>query len=586
MASGNDQTIHEIFADNDSENEDEFEGFDPEDIYIDLNNENGRTDLFDSEKWGVGSRQDQEPLTFSTVPGRRVPLPETTTVSDYFNIFIKDDDFEEIATETNRYAEQYFENNQNLGTFSRFRKWQNTCASEIKRYIALILAMGIISQSDINEYWSTDPVTSTPFFPATMSRDRFLLITSFLHLSNNDNFIPRENPGHDPLFKLGPIFKRMISRFNSAYMPHQNISLDEGMIPWRGNLSFRVYSPDKPVKYGIKAYMVSDSSNGYVSKFKLYTGKSLTGPSFNGATYDLVMDMMRGFFDKGYSLYCDNYYTSPQLFWDLFQLGTYATGTVRQNRRGIPQTLKDYQLRNRGDIFVMNNGPLECYKYLDSKPVYMLSTKHGSSLSTTSRRNRITNEIIRKPNVVTNYNKYMGGVDRSDQMISYTNNVVKSFKWWKKVFFHVLAITVLDAYILFCADHPNDNMTHKLFRKQLVSQLVSNNPTNTVNKVGRPSVAPQQLERLTAKHFISRLRGTGKKINIARLCKVCNEAEKNNVDNTIQKRKRAGHETSYECKDCNVSLCIEPCFRLYHSYQEYVLAYRRWKVCNATPDEE
>jgi hypothetical protein len=46
--------IHEIFADNDSENEDEFEGFDPEDIYIDLNNENGRTDLFDSEKWGVG----------------------------------------------------------------------------------------------------------------------------------------------------------------------------------------------------------------------------------------------------------------------------------------------------------------------------------------------------------------------------------------------------------------------------------------------------------------------------------------------------------------------------------------------------
>jgi hypothetical protein len=28
-----------------------------------------------------------------------------------------------------------------------------------------------------------------------MSRDRFLLITSFLHLSNNDDFIPRENPG-------------------------------------------------------------------------------------------------------------------------------------------------------------------------------------------------------------------------------------------------------------------------------------------------------------------------------------------------------------------------------------------------------
>jgi hypothetical protein len=47
-------------------------------------------------------------------------MVKSTRVSDYFNIFIKDDDFEEIATETNRYAEQYFENNQNLGTFSRF----------------------------------------------------------------------------------------------------------------------------------------------------------------------------------------------------------------------------------------------------------------------------------------------------------------------------------------------------------------------------------------------------------------------------------------------------------------------------------
>ena len=25
------------------------------------------------------------------------------------------------------------------------------------------------------------------------------------------------------------------------------------------------------------------------------------------------MNLMRGFFEKGYNLYCDNYYTSPQL---------------------------------------------------------------------------------------------------------------------------------------------------------------------------------------------------------------------------------------------------------------------------------
>jgi hypothetical protein len=71
-----------------------------------------------------------------------------------------------------------FQKNLNLSRCSRFRKWVSTTAAEMKRYLALIFAMGLVSQSDINEYWSTDPVTSTPFFPATMSRDHFLLITS------------------------------------------------------------------------------------------------------------------------------------------------------------------------------------------------------------------------------------------------------------------------------------------------------------------------------------------------------------------------------------------------------------------------
>lgn len=70
---------------------------------------------------------------------------------------------------------------------------------------------------------------------------------------------------------------------------------------------------------------------------------------------------------------------------------------------------------------------------------------------------------------------------------------------------HVIA--VLDAYILFHADHLNDNMTHILF----IKQLYSNNLTNTVNKGGRSSVAPQKLERLIRKHLISKKRRKGEK---------------------------------------------------------------------------
>ena len=579
-----DNSYLEIFADSDSDNEEEFEYFLPDDITNDNNqyeeNFDSREYLFDSDKWDVGGRDNSHgPIKFTETPGRNYDVDENATVLDYFELFFDKDNYEEIAIETNRYAKQYTETHPNLSANSRFRKWKDTNAKEIAQYIALIFTMGLLSQSDVCEYWSTNPVTSTPFFPATMSRDRFLLLTSFLHLANNDQYIARGNPGHDPLFKLGNIYKLLLHRFFVVYTPHQQLSLDEGMIPWKGNLSFRVYSPDKPVKYGVKAYMLSDATNGYVSKLKLYTGKSSSGPSVYGATYDLVMDMLSGFFEKGYSMYCDNYYTSPQLFWDLFQLGVNTTGTVRVNRRGIPQSVKDKTLSNRGDVIVMHNGPLECIKYLDSKPVYFLSSIHGSDLVPTRRTSYNSNEIIKKPEVVVQYNKYMGGVDRSDQMIAYMNSIVKSFKWWKKVFFHVLAVAVLDAYILYKQDHPNSGVTHRLFRRKLVSELISSNPMELVVRPGRPSATPQQLERLCGRHFISKIKPTGKKTNITRLCTVCNEAEKYNTctDNSAKKRKRAGRETSYECSDCKVSLCIEPCFRLYHTCKEYVTAFRRWK---------
>jgi hypothetical protein len=96
----------------------------------------------------------------------------------------------------------------------------------------------------------------------------------------------------------------------------------------------------------------------------------------------------------------------------LFQLGVNATGTVRSNRCGIPQEIKTKSLTNRGDLAIMNNSPIECIKFLDGKPVYMLSTIHGSNMSATCRsyRDMDTNEIIMKPSMVVNYNKNMGGL--------------------------------------------------------------------------------------------------------------------------------------------------------------------------------
>ena len=136
-------------------------------------------------------------------------------------------------------------------------------------------------------------------------------------------------PGYHPLQKLGVVYHNITHRFHTVYCPGPCLSLDEGMIPWRGNLHFKVYNPDKPNKYGIKAYMICEAETGYCYKFDLYVGKTHEWEeSGNGVTYDLVMSMMRNLFGQGYQLYVDNFYSSTQLFQDLKVLGVTATGTL------------------------------------------------------------------------------------------------------------------------------------------------------------------------------------------------------------------------------------------------------------------
>jgi len=53
-----------------------------------------------------------------------------------------------------------------------------------------------------------------------------------------------------------------------------------------------------------------------------------------------------------------------------------------------------------------------------------------------------------KPSAVLDYNKYKTGVDRSDQMLSYYSFERKTIKWWKKHFFRLFDLVVVNAHIL------------------------------------------------------------------------------------------------------------------------------------------
>jgi len=49
--------------------------------------------------------------------------------------------------------------------------------------------------------------------------------------------------------------------------------IDEAMIAWRDWLIFKVRMPNKPDRYGIKAYLVSESKSIYTCNMEVYTFK-------------------------------------------------------------------------------------------------------------------------------------------------------------------------------------------------------------------------------------------------------------------------------------------------------------------------
>ena len=78
--------------------------------------------------------------------------------------------------------------------------------------------------------------------------------------------------------------------------------------------------------------------------------------------------------------------------------------------------------------------------------------------------------LVRRPAVIHDYNQYMGGVDKSDQLLTSYNLLMKSMRWWKTLFFHMVDVAVLNSYLLFQAWrnlHPEVPELQRSARKSL-----------------------------------------------------------------------------------------------------------------------
>lgn len=73
-----------------------------------------------------------------------------------------------------------------------------------------------------------------------------------MHFSDSTQEPQRGDDDYDRLFKVRRIMNMVLSNFKQVYDPSKNMSIDEGMIAYKGRLSLRQFMPAKPTKYVIK----------------------------------------------------------------------------------------------------------------------------------------------------------------------------------------------------------------------------------------------------------------------------------------------------------------------------------------------
>ena len=190
--------------------------------------------------------------------------------------------------------------------------WKDIETSDMRAFIGLCFCMGILRLPRRHHYWRATKWLFKTNFSTVMSRNKFDFMWRYVHLQ--DNTVPA--PVGEKVWKLRWFLDHLTTRFQEVYTPYQNCTIDESMIKFKGRLSFRQYLPAKPIKWGIKVWVLCESDTGYVYNMQVYTGK-VEGRQEKGMAHRVCMDLLTPVLGTNLHVYMDNLYTSVGLLNDL-----------------------------------------------------------------------------------------------------------------------------------------------------------------------------------------------------------------------------------------------------------------------------
>ena len=171
------------------------------------------------------------------------------------------------------------------------------------------------------DYWSIDPDLRCDAFCTAISRNRFFEIKTVLHAANNQHLSDCRMAKVKPLYD---ILNKKLRRFGVV---HEDLSIDESMVPYYGRHSCKQFIRGKPIRFGYKLWVLA-SSTGLLYHFEIYEGKSP-----NAADIPLGEQVVKTALEicdnsVEHNVFFDNFFSSYKLLVDLDARRFRATGKI------------------------------------------------------------------------------------------------------------------------------------------------------------------------------------------------------------------------------------------------------------------
>jgi len=477
------------------------------------------------------------------------------TPLDYFALFFTDELFSRIVENTNKYA-SFIEERKRVFYPDFVSNYVPTNMNELKAFFGLNVLFGVIPLHRVRHYWSQNAFLGNDGVKATMPLRRFEIISQCLHVSDREKEIAKGNEGYDKLAKVRPLIQSLSHSFPKYMHPSQHQSIDEGMIAFKGRVSYLQFCPFKPCRRGIKSYMRTHSKTGYLYQFEIYLGKKENPPTIHGVYFDVVSRLTESLHFKNHRMYFDNLYTSVPLAQYLFDNGIYSCGTLRGMRKFIPAEIrKPSRKLKRGEYIPYQDSEtpnMTVCIWQDTKLVRFLATlAQPRTAFLTARRVGPTMINIPQPAAARSYNDHMQGVDVADSLRRQYRCGRFSKKVWKYMLWFCVDVAGVNAWLLFkessTRKNPKKNFEHIDFLLELGSLLISG--------------------------YKGRLRDTQTKVYVQNVVDLDSHA---NVHLGRKRARRCYHhkslkpngkeifQTVYGCLICKVNLC-KMCHKDFHT---------------------